>query len=72
MELRAGALGVLKDLLEGAFHCDCRWWSEGRVEWILDRRVRALSRQYQDSGKTWNECDGTSELCLDAVVKVGV
>jgi hypothetical protein len=26
-----GALGVLKYLLEGAFHCRCRRWIEGKV-----------------------------------------
>ncbi len=26
-----GALGVLKYLLEGAFHCRCRGWNEGKV-----------------------------------------
>jgi hypothetical protein len=26
-----GALGVLKDLLEGAFHCRCEEWIEGKV-----------------------------------------
>jgi hypothetical protein len=26
-----GTLGVLKNLLEWAFHCGCGLWSEGRV-----------------------------------------
>jgi hypothetical protein len=26
-----GALGVLKNLLEGAFHCRCGVWIEGKV-----------------------------------------
>jgi len=26
-----GALGMLKDLVEGGFYCSCRQWGKGRV-----------------------------------------
>ena len=60
-----GALGVLKDLLEGGSYCGCRQWGEGRVvvKMLTNRSNRATVWKESDSKATRDWHSAVFRLC---------